>query len=126
MKDITLTKENIYRGNLILVNADYPLVHSNEYNLIPVNPDYKEIRMKSHAANILNNIFKQINCSDGIIPISGYRSLSEQKEIYALSMRTNGDSFTKKYVALPNHSEHQTGLAIDLVQRCINEGELNS
>ena len=30
------------------------------------------------------------------------------------SMKENGRVFTEKYVALPDHSEHQTGLAIDL------------
>ena len=30
------------------------------------------------------------------------------------SLKDNGEDFTQKYVALPDHSEHQTGLAIDL------------
>ena len=29
-------------------------------------------------------------------------------------MRDNGEAFTNQFVALPGHSEHQTGLAIDL------------
>lgn len=33
---------------------------------------------------------------------------------YADSMAKNGRDFTRKYVALPGCSEHQTGLAIDL------------
>ena len=33
------------------------------------------------------------------------------------SIRENGPAFTKKFVALPGHSEHETGLAIDLAKR---------
>ena len=47
-------------------------------------------------------------------PVSGWRSFEEQTDIYQNSLVKNGRSFTRKYVALPGHSEHQTGLAIDL------------
>lgn len=46
--------------------------------------------------------------------MSGYRSAEEQTEIFQSSLRENGEEYTRKYVAVPNHSEHQTGLAIDL------------
>jgi len=39
--------------------------------------------------------------------------------MYLDSLKENGGEFTKKYVALPNHSEHrehQTGLTIDLAK----------
>ena len=34
--------------------------------------------------------------------------------IYTDSLRENGPEFTAKFVAMPGHSEHLTGLAIDL------------
>jgi len=46
--------------------------------------------------------------------ISGYRSYKRQKEIYDNSMITQGEEHTKKYIALPGSSEHQTGLALDV------------
>ena len=49
-------------------------------------------------------------------------SLEEQTAIYDGSLKDNGEDFTRKYVALPNHSEHQTGLAIDLG---LNEKEID-
>lgn len=55
-----------------------------------------------------------IGAGDRIVPVSGYRSLEEQVAIYQDSLGENGRDFTEKYVALPDHSEHQTGLAIDL------------
>lgn len=50
----------------------------------------------------------------GLQPVSGYRSQREQSRLYDDSLRENGREFTEKYVALPGHSEHQTGLCIDL------------
>ena len=48
------------------------------------------------------------------MPVSGWRSLEEQRDIFAASLREDGEEFTRKFVALPGCSEHQTGLAIDL------------
>ncbi len=53
-------------------------------------------------------------CKESIALVSGYRSEKEQTDIYESSLQENGAEFTAKFVALPNHSEHQTGLAIDL------------
>lgn len=53
-------------------------------------------------------------CKESIALVSGYRSEKEQTDIYESSLKENGAEFTAKFVALPNHSEHQTGLAIDL------------
>jgi zinc D-Ala-D-Ala dipeptidase/carboxypeptidase len=113
-KMITLQKENIYKGNLILVNAEHPLRFFPEEGFIPADVKFPKILMKNDAANILQLILNKIRCYDEIIPVSGFRSVSEQRQIYADSLRDHGESFTKKYVALPGHSEHQTGLAIDL------------
>ncbi len=114
MKTITLEEEKIYKGNLILVNAQHPLRLFHEEGFIPADINFPEILMKSDAANILQLILKKIRCYDEIIPVSGYRSVTEQRQIYADSLRDNGEGFTRKFVALPGHSEHQTGLAIDL------------
>lgn len=46
--------------------------------------------------------------------VSGYRSYSRQKEIYENSIRRRGLSHTRKYIAAPGESEHQTGLALDV------------
>ena len=45
---------------------------------------------------------------------SAYRSYDEQKELYNTYLKLYGKSYVDKYVACPGHSEHQTGLAIDL------------
>jgi len=93
MRTITLNEFDIFHGPLILVNKDYPIQNKNNLNLVPYSPEYKEVQLEA---------------------VSGYRSKEEQEEIFENSLLENGVEFTHKYVAFPDQSEHQTGLAIDL------------
>ncbi|MCM1134353.1 MAG: M15 family metallopeptidase [Clostridium sp.] len=111
---IVLERNKIYYGNLLLVNADFPLKEEMESGFVPADSLFPKILMSHDAANALRHILKKIASENLIVPVSGYRSLKEQTAIYRDSLKENGEEFTKKYVALPNHSEHQTGLAIDL------------
>lgn len=111
---ITLKKENIFRGNLLLVNAQNPLRDTDTRVLIPVSMQSPTVYMHRDAANALQMLLQKIGAGDSVVPVSGYRSEEEQTAIYRDSCRENGKTFTRKYVALPNHSEHQTGLAIDV------------
>lgn len=122
MKTIELQKEKIYCGNLLLVNAEYPLKNNNAESLIPADIRFPDILMKRDAAYVLQLVLEKICAGNSIVPLSGYRSLDEQYDIWNVSLRDNGEDFTRKYVALPNHSEHQTGLAIDLG---LNEKEID-
>lgn len=114
MKAVQLDKRNIYSGNLLLVNAQYPIKTETRKNLNPADTCFPEILIKKEAANVLQMIIEKLEAENSIVPVSGYRSAEEQTSIYDDSIKDNGIEFTKKYVALPNHSEHQTGLAIDL------------
>ncbi len=111
----SLKKEYIYQGNLILVNREHEIKEQiKEYNLKSFNDFYSDILLDYNANIELQNVLKEINAGNNIVPVSGYRSLKEQTDIYNQSLNENGIEFTKKYVAYPNCSEHQTGLAIDL------------
>ena len=44
---------------------------------------------------------------------SGYRSYSDQQEVYDTYFKLYGENYVKKYVVNPGFSEHQTGLAFD-------------
>jgi len=114
MKTIELEKEQVYCGNLLLVNRQYPIKTGNVKNLIPVDISFPDILMKREAVNVLQLVLERISAGISIVPVSGFRSFEEQADIYNTSLKDNGEDFTQKYVALPNHSEHQTGLAIDL------------
>lgn len=111
---LLLRKEDCYRGPLILVNRQYPLHGTAPVDLMPADDSYPEIRMESQAARVLRGAMEELGCLGSIVPVSGYRSRREQEQIYRDSLEENGAEFTRKYVALPDRSEHQTGLAIDL------------
>lgn len=116
MNRLTLERNKIYQGNLLLVNGSYPLAGGGEMekDLTPADIRFPDILMRHDAAVALQNIFEKIGSKDNIVPVSGYRSKTEQTVIYEESLKENGEEFTGKYVALPGHSEHQSGLAIDL------------
>lgn len=118
MREIILSWEDIHQGSLILINKTYPLKQLNlKSALIPTNMNFPHIEMEMKAASLLSHLLQDIGGNEDIIPVSGYRSLEEQQSIYETSLIENGEAFTHKYVALPNHSEHQTGLAIDLAKK---------
>jgi D-alanyl-D-alanine dipeptidase/carboxypeptidase len=117
MKTITIHKNNIHKGSLILINKFYPLIKQEKdhnISLIPAYSQNSEVLLEIKTAAVLTHLIGMLQCQEDILPVSGYRSTKEQERIYANSLEKNGRVFTEKYVALPGHSEHQTGLAIDL------------
>lgn len=113
-KTITLTQENIYSGSLILVNAAHRFQGINDDLLIPVRDSAPEILLNRRAVVLLSQLMQEIDGWRSIVPVSGWRSQEEQQAIWDDSLKESGLEFTRKYVAVPGHSEHQTGLAIDL------------
>ncbi len=108
---ISLSKKDIYKGNLILVNKKYACVEDENEKQVLIN---NSVRLNAQAAGALCRLMKEINGWRQIVPVSGWRSRMDQKQIWDQSMEENGPAFTESYVAAPDHSEHQTGLAIDL------------
>lgn len=104
---------SIHEGSLILVNSHYPW-EADCKDLVHVSARVPSCRLKTEAKDMLCRLLGAIDGKEEIIPVSGWRSYTEQTEIWDSSIAENGMEFTKKYVALPGRSEHQTGLAIDL------------
>ena len=117
---IELKNENIYKGYLVLINPDNLL--KEKQNIVPFDNEYKDIRLEKKANEQLHLALSKIKSKKKIVPVSGFRTLEEQIDIFDSSIKENGEEFTRKFVALPNASEHQTGLAIDLA---LNEGEID-
>lgn len=110
----------ILNGNLTLVNRTHPYHgEAADIKLLPVNTGEKagtaaQIYLEEHALRQLSALMEEIDGWKEIVPVSGWRSFREQQDIFDSSMEENGEEFTRKFVALPGCSEHQTGLAIDL------------
>ena len=108
VRDLTAT------GPLILVNAAHPL-------RAPANPELAELEggvlLERRAAAALRACLRAVGGTSGILPVSGWRSRAEQQVIWDDTLAKEGLAFTQSYVAMPDCSEHQTGLAIDLGRR---------
>ena len=106
----------IHSGLLVLVNAEHPIRGAERPVLAPALPG-SEVLLDARAAAMLTGLVSRLRAAGEILPVSGWRSMREQQVIWDSSLRENGEDFTRKYVALPGCSEHQTGLAIDLALR---------
>lgn len=116
MKKITLHKENIYKGELILVNKEHPIQENHLYDssLVSVNILNTDILLDYVAAKEFSKIISTLKCGNDIIPVCGYRSLSSHNKLYEESLIQNGKNFTDKYITPEEQSEHSTGLALDI------------
>lgn len=113
MRQVTLTRDRIHAGPLILVNPAYPL-QGEAPDLVAAHERWPEILLERRAARLLGACIQAIGGEAAIVPVSGWRSQREQQTIWDETWEKEGESFTRRYVALPGCSEHQTGLAIDL------------
>ena len=114
MKTIHLEIPSVHKGNLILVNQAHGYRAKSATTMVPAMDGQTEVLLHRSAVVFLNQLMAEIDGWDSIVPVSGWRSLLQQQEIWDSSLAVNGLEFTKTYVAVPGHSEHQTGLAIDL------------
>lgn len=115
MKSVKLSREEMYHGKLILVNKDNP-IKIKEGQIIE---DLVAVCNTSHllrkdAAELIHQLLEKIDSNNEIVPVSCFRTKADQEDIYNNSVKENGIEFTRKYVARPDESEHQSGLAIDL------------
>lgn len=113
MKQLALEKESLYRGSLILVNKSHPFRETSIPPLVPVREGSDQL-LERRAAALLQKLMEEISGWRHITPVSGWRSSGEQRKIWEESLRDRGEAFTRRFVALPGCSEHETGLAIDL------------
>ena len=114
MKMITLRRTHSYTGPLILVNPSHPLRDPVLPDLVAPDGRWPEVLLERRAARLLAACIQSVGGEESIVPVSGWRSQAQQQAIWQDTLQKNGEEFTRKYVALPGCSEHQTGLAIDL------------
>lgn len=105
-------------GNLLICNKHYKLSSTYTGNLVTMDNKYTR-KSGSQLDNVAYEAFK--NLSDAakdeglyILNQSAYRSYSSQQSIYNNYLNTKGRTWTDKWSARPGHSEHQTGLALDV------------
>ena len=99
---------------LILVKRQHPCPANLPLDLIHVHPGYPNMLLERRAVRALVRLMEKLDGWRSIVPVSGWRSMEEQEKLYQNALAESGPEFSEQYVALPGHSEHQTGLAIDL------------
>lgn len=123
-KYITLDKDALYRGNLILINKDAPCKFQEQDELVYLNKLHHrayKIEEKQYLnktmAKMLNKMlvdFRKATNKKDIIVTSGYRSLEAQEQILNEKVDNLGDTEAIKWAMLPGYSEHHSGYAVDI------------
>lgn len=104
-------------GYLILASPDCALKAGAEPKTVrQIDSGHPDIVMEEHAARMLTAALADIGSGERIVPVSGYRPHEEQVHIWDGTMQKEGEAYTRTYVAKPGHSEHESGLAIDLAE----------
>lgn len=102
-----------YIDDIIIANKTYSLPSSYvPSNLVSINGYIKVVDYVKSAFNELVSDSKALGLN--IYASSGYRSYSDQKYIYNNYVKYDGQTNADTYSARAGHSEHQTGLAIDV------------
>jgi len=104
--------------NTILLNKYYAIDETFEpKDLKDIDPKYrsKYLQMTNDAANAFNTMAKDAaNQGYNIRAISTYRTYTYQKNLYNRYVASDGVTKADTYSARPGHSEHHTGLAVDV------------
>lgn len=122
---ILVGQEQLYSGNLILVNNTQPYHFPDTDAIQPVlehkNQSYRVkdslVSLQEHVIGPLNALFAAYDREgreNDLLLISGYRSQEHQQAILDSRVEQEGEQEARNWVAVPGGSEHHTGLALDL------------
>ncbi|MEJ9148860.1 M15 family metallopeptidase, partial [Bacillus thuringiensis] len=77
--------------------------------------------LRKEAAEALEKLF-DLAKQEGIQlhAVSGFRSYDYQQRLYANNVKRKGQEHTDRFSAKPGHSEHQTGLTMDVSSKSAN------
>lgn len=104
---------------LVLVNGDHrlPRDFARSVELVTVeNAVGEPIQVEKKTYEAFLQLQKDLLENDGIAAglSNSYRTVEKQSEIFERYTRQFGPDYAAKYAAKPGHSEHHTGLAIDV------------
>ena len=126
--EVSVPTSDSVKGELILVNYEYAYTFPDtEDHLVKIN-DHKtdnygvanDFVLDGAVMGYFNDLMAYHNEVTGdtcILINSTYRSLESQQAIHDSYVQSSGEEYAKAYVADPGHSEHHTGLSLDLTIR---------
>ena len=112
-------KTDVKKDHLLLTNKFYYLDNTyNSDNMVNVSKKYsygENQMLTSETYNAFIEMFNAAKKEDLTLIInSSYRSYEDQEEIYNDLKNSKGEEYADKIAAKPGHSEHQTGMSIDI------------
>ncbi|KGP90012.1 peptidase M15 [Pontibacillus chungwhensis BH030062] len=76
---------------------------------------HQKKQMREVAASALEELFEGADQAGiDLVAASGYRAYERQEAIFASNVEKHGEEHARQFSAVPGHSEHQTGLAMDV------------
>jgi len=122
---VSKTAEEIYAGDLVLVNQDAPYRFPEDFEPISLydakHDSYKvkdkDVLVRSEITEPLNAMlddFYAVYHTDAVMVISGYRTYAYQATLLQNEIAEKGEAEALHWVTAPGCSEHHTGLAIDV------------
>ena len=124
LTEIDLGAEGIHSGMLVLVNADYGFDPSGVQTVSVWEKKTGSYLVKDVYTAVAPTAMEQLNAwmdafaaatgRTDVNVVAGYRSYETQAALYENAVQTKGQAHADRYLALPGHSEHHTGLAVDL------------
>lgn len=135
-------EKTVIEGEATPVTPTWPVIYNNEEagsitvvvnkkhrlpeSYSPATVNFKSGSLRTVAAEQAQKLFDAALAA-GYQPklVSGYRSYSQQENVYNGYVEQDGQADADTYSARPGHSEHQTGLAMD-IGNASGECELNS
>ena len=113
-----ITKTDTSKDNLLLVNKYNALDKEFAFDdLVDVSVlySYGSQKIRQEVYDSFIKMFNMAKKEDLTIIInSSYRTYDYQEGLWTRYSNTNGDEWADNYAARAGHSEHQTGLAIDV------------
>lgn len=98
----------------VLVNKYHSLGEYEPTDLKPLSYDAK-YQLREQARNAFEELVSAAKLENvSIRPYSAYRSYEYQTSLYDKYVACDGKDVADTYSARPGHSEHQTGLAVDV------------
>ncbi len=77
-------------------------------------------QLRTGAAHALEKLFDNAESQGHILyALSGYRSYARQEAVYAHWVNKYGQEEADKFSARPGHSEHQTGMSMDITSESV-------
>ncbi|MCI8446453.1 MAG: M15 family metallopeptidase [Bacilli bacterium] len=126
-KDIDLFGQNFYENIkqidnpdaiMVLVNKNYQLNNNyvpNDLEIISTSYAYENKSLRKEAKEAFEQLSEDAkNLGYKIVATSAYRDYDYQKKLFEEYTNEKGEAYALECSAKPGHSEHQTGLAVDV------------